>query len=110
MTDVERVALDHARRVAAGDRSAAADLASDARLTPADLLDRLLAQRFSAVELVGHARIGAQHVFKTKYVGSAASTPGPTVVVQARWAQGAGGSWRLLEAEVARLEGHLGAG
>ena len=50
-------------------------------------------------ELVAHARIGAHHIFKTKFLGPT------TLVVQARWAEDPGGPWRIREAEVARVEG-----
>jgi hypothetical protein len=89
----------HAERVVGRDPRAHEDLASGAEITPPDLVEWLLAHPFSGFELVAHARIGAHHIFKTKYIG-------PTsLVIQARWAQDAGGGWRIREAEVARTEG-----
>ena len=97
MSDVEAVVREHARRVTTGDPRAREDLAPDATLKPADLLDHLLQGGFHTFELVAHARIGAHHLLKTKYVGST------TVVVQARWTQNATGRWQMLDAEVARV-------
>ena len=65
-----------------GGRSA--DLAPGAEVTPPDLLEWLMARQFRGSELVAHARIGAHHIFKTKFVGAT------TVVVQARWVGDAG--------------------
>jgi len=95
--DPETAVRAHARRVVAGDPRAVEDIAPGARLEPADLLDRLLGGGFQDFELVAHARIGAYHFFKTKYVGST------TIVVQARWTRTADEGWRIQEAEVARV-------
>ena len=92
----DRVA-DHARRVLRRDVRARDDLAPDAELQPADLLERLLQAEFRGFELVAHARIGTHHIFKTRYVGPL------TMVVQARWVQGPGGGWEIHEAEIARV-------
>jgi hypothetical protein len=92
----EAAAREHARRIVAGDAGARADVAAGAVIEPADLLDRLLDARFHGFELVAHARIGAYHIFKTRYAG-------PTsVVVQARWVPAAGGGWQVAEAAVTR--------
>ena len=96
MSDVEAVARAHANRVVAGDPGARADFAPEAEMEPADLLDRLLQGGFRRFELVAHARIGAYHIFKTRYDGPA------TVVVQARWVERPPGRWQVVEAEVAR--------
>lgn len=95
----EQAARAHARRVVGRDLRAREDLAPGAEVTPPDLVEWLLAHPFEGFELVAHARIGAHHVFKTKFVGST------TLVVQARWAASPGGPWRIREAEVARVEG-----
>lgn len=95
--ELEAAVREHARRVAAGDAGVRSDLAPEAETQPADLLEQLLGEGFSRFELVAHARIGAHHVFKTKYVGAR------TIVVQARWAQAPDGRWRVLDAGVARL-------
>jgi hypothetical protein len=86
----------HASRVLAGDAAARADLMPDAPVEPGDLYDRLLAGPFRGFELVAHARIGAYHIFKTRYIGPT------TVVVQERWVRGPDGAWRIHEAELAR--------
>ena len=99
VADPERAARTHAERVVGRDQRAREDLAPGAEVTPQDLVAWLLAQPFEAFELVAHARIGAHHVFKTKFVGPT------TLVVQARWAADAGGRWRIREAEVARVAG-----
>jgi hypothetical protein len=95
----EPAARAHAERIVRGDRSAAEDLAPGAEVVPPDLLAWLLGRAFRSAELVAHARIGAHHVFKTRFVGST------TIVVQARWAVAPDGRWRIREAEVARVEG-----
>jgi hypothetical protein len=71
----------HAARVVAGDAAARAALVPDAPIEPGDLYDRLLGGAFRGFELVAHARIGAYHIFKTRYVGT----------------------WRIHEAELARV-------
>ncbi|MGH7268533.1 MAG: hypothetical protein ACREMB_27250 [Candidatus Rokuibacteriota bacterium] len=96
MSDAEAAARDHARRIVTGDAGVLRDLAAGAVTEPADLLDRLLEARFHGFELVAHARIGAYHIFKTRYIG-----PSP-VVVQVRWVPAAGGGWQVAEAAVAR--------
>jgi hypothetical protein len=95
----ERAARAHAERIVGRDAGAREDLAPGAEITPPDLLERLVVRQFRGFELVAHARIGAHHIFKTKFVGATA------VVVQARWAAEADGRWRIREAEVARVEG-----
>ncbi|HEY7141366.1 MAG TPA: hypothetical protein VIE44_14775 [Methylomirabilota bacterium] len=97
-TGPERAARAHAERVVGRDARAREDLAAGAEVTPRELVEWLLGHRFSGFELVAHARIGAHHIFKTKFVGST------TMVVQARWVAEDGGAWRIREAEVARVE------
>jgi hypothetical protein len=87
----------HAARVVARDAAARTALVPDATVEPADLYERLLAGPFRGFELVAHARIGAYHIFKTRYVGPT------TLVVQERWVRGHDGAWRIHEAELARL-------
>ena len=100
----ERAARSHAEHVVGRDPRARADVAQGAELTPPDLVDWLLSHPFRGYELVAHARIGAHHVFKTKFVGPT------TLVVQARWVAEGSGPWRIREAEVSRVEGsHDGA-
>ena len=95
----ERAARAHAERIVGHDASAREDLAPGAEVAPPDLLEWLVARQFRGFELVAHARIGAHHIFKTKFVGPT------TLVVQARWAAEVDGRWRIREAEVARVEG-----
>ena len=95
--ELEAAVREHARRVEAGDPRARDDVTPGAQIEPPDLLDQLLQAQPGRFELVAHARIGAQHVFKTKYVGSR------TVVVQARWAQAPDGRWQVRDAEIARV-------
>lgn len=97
----ERAARAHAQRIVGREPRAREDLVPGAEVTPPDLVEWLLAHPFASFELVAHARIGAHHIFKTKFVGPT------TLVVQARWAADAGGLWRIREAEVARVEGGL---
>jgi hypothetical protein len=97
VTDVEAAVEAHACRVLARDPAARADLDGGAEVEPADLFERLLEGGFRRFELVAHARIGAHHVFKTKYVGPT------TMVVQARWVRDPEGRWRIHEAELARV-------
>jgi hypothetical protein len=88
---------DHARRILDRDLRAREDLVPDAHIEPPDLLDRLLDARFQDFELVAHARVGAHHIVKTRYLGPRA------MVVQARWVRDAEGRWRIHEAEIARV-------
>ena len=98
MSDVEAAVRAHAGRVVAHDAAAVTDLASGATVEPPDLLERLLGGSFRGFELVAHARIGAHHIVKTKYLGAT------TIVVQARWVQEpAAGPWRLHEAQITRI-------
>jgi hypothetical protein len=99
----EQAARTHAQRIVGRDARAREDLAPGAEVTPPDLVEWLLEQPFSRFELVAHARIGAHHILKTKFVGAT------TLVVQARWAAEAGGRWCIREAEVARAEGGPGS-
>ena len=97
MSALDAAVRAHARHVVAGDIGARADLAPGAEIEPGDLFERLLSGEFSRFELVAHARIGAHHILKTKYVGST------TVVVQTRWVQDPDGCWRIHEAELGRI-------
>jgi hypothetical protein len=96
--DPEDAARGHADHIVRQDPRARDDLAAGAELAPPDLLQWLLTHTFLGFDLVAHARIGAHHIFKTKFVGPT------TLVVQARWAAGPGGRWQIREAEVARVE------
>ena len=88
---------EHARWTVAGDARAREALDPGASVTPPDLLERLLGGRFQGFDLVAHARIGAHHIFKTKYLGR------PTLVVQTRWVPVGPDAWRIAEVELARV-------
>ena len=98
-TSPEQAVRAHAERIVGRDVRVREDLAPGAEVAPPNLLEWLLDRSFRGFELVAHARIGAHHIFKTKFMGPT------TLVVQARWAAEAGGRWRIREAEVARVEG-----
>ena len=95
----EEAARAHAQRIVRRDARAREDLGPGAEVMPPDLVEWLLGLSFASFELVAHARIGAHHIFKTKFVGPT------TLVVQARWAAETGGPWCIREAEVARVAG-----
>jgi hypothetical protein len=97
-TGPEQAARAHAERIVGRDVRVQEDLAPGAEIAPPDLLAWLLDRQFRGFELVAHARIGAHHIFKTKFIGP------KTLVVQARWAAADGGGWCIREAEVARVE------
>src|SRR5262249_61538389 len=97
--EVEAAVREHARRLLGGESSAREDLVPGAAVTPADLLAQLGAARFESFEIVAHAKIGAHHVFKTKFLGST------IVVVQASWARDGDGRWRVWGAGSGRTEG-----
>lgn len=97
MSEVEAAARAHARGVLAGDPGVRADLVPDAEVEPADLFDRLLGGAFRSFELVAHARIGAHHIFKTRYEGAT------ILIVQARWVLSPGGRWQVHEAQLVRV-------
>jgi hypothetical protein len=101
--EVEEAALNHGRRVLVRDEGAWEDLVDGAPLEPPDLFDRLLQADFREVALVGHARIGAHHVLKTRFEGAL------TMVVQARWVKGSAGRWQIHDAELVRVSRERGA-
>lgn len=103
VSELEGAVEAHARRVVAGAAGVLADLAPGAAIDPPDLFERLRAARPHGFELVAHARIGAQHIVKTKYLGPR------TLVVQERWVRDADGRWRVHEAELARVALENGA-
>jgi hypothetical protein len=95
--DLDAAVEAHARRIVTGDPAARVDLAPGAQIEPADLVERLLAGPWRGFERVAHARIGAYHVIKTRYLGR------PTLVVQERWVRDPDGGWRIREAELTRV-------
>ena len=68
-TEPEQAARAHAERIVGRDARAREDLAPGAEMAPPNLLEWLLDRSFRGFELVAHARIGAHHIFKTKFVG-----------------------------------------
>lgn len=72
---VEQAAELHAQHILAGDGIAVEqDCAPGVLQTPADLYDQLRTMAFERYAVVGHAKIGAQHVFKVRYFGQAVVT------------------------------------
>lgn len=92
-TPVEDVATAHAQHIVAGDAAAITqDCTPNVLQTPADLYAQLVATAFERYAVVGHAKIGLQHVFKIRYVGA-------TVVTLHHRLGETGGKWLVLESE-----------
>ena len=90
---VEQAAETHARHIMAGDRAAVhQDCAVQVLQAPLDLYAQLGAVTFERYAVLGHARIGLQHVFKIRYVGT------PTVTLHHRLGA-VDGRWLVLESE-----------
>ena len=72
---VEQAAEAHARHIVAGDSAAVdQDCAVQVLQEPPDLYAQLAAGAFARYAVLGHARIGLQHVFKIRYFGTTAIT------------------------------------
>ncbi len=90
---VEQAAAAHAQHIVAGDRAAILeDCAPNVLQTPEDLYEQLCAARFERYAIVGHAKIGFQHVFKIRYFG-------PTVYTLHHRLGERDGKWLVLESE-----------
>jgi hypothetical protein len=93
MQSVEQAAEAHAQQIV---RRAGAVLAQDgiapARQEPPDLYAQLEAMTFERYAVLGHARIGWQHVFKIRYFGA-------TIVTLHHRFGAVAGQWRVLESE-----------
>ena len=90
---VEQAAEVHARHIVAGDRSAMhQDCAAQVLQEPPNLYAQLGAVTFARYAVLGHARIGLQHVFKIRYVG-------PTTVTLLHRFGVVEGRWLVLESE-----------
>lgn len=90
---VEQAAEAHAQHIVARYGSAVAqDCAPQMLQEPADLYRQLEAAACERYVILGHARIGLQHVFKIRYFGAA------TLTVQHRFGA-VDGVWRVLESE-----------
>jgi hypothetical protein len=90
---VEQAAEAHAQHVVLGDSTAMhQDCIAQVRQEPPDLYAQLRAATFVRYAVLGHARIGLQHIFKIRYFGAA------TVTLHHRFGA-VEGQWRVLESE-----------
>ena len=90
---VEQAAEAHARHIVASDRAAVhQDCAAPVLQEPPDLYAQLGAVTLERYAVLGHARIGLQHVFKIRYFGT------PTVTLHHRFGA-VDGRWLVLESE-----------
>lgn len=90
---VEQAAEAHAHHIVAGDRAAVhQDCAVQVLQEPPDLYAQLHAGTFERYAVLGHARIGLQHVFKIRYFGTT------TVTLHHRFGT-VDGRWLVLESE-----------
>ena len=90
---VEQAAEAHAQHIVRGDRAAVhQDCIAQVRQEPADLYAQLGTMTFARYAVLGHARIGAQHVIKIRYFGAT------TVTVHHRFGA-VEGQWCVLESE-----------
>jgi hypothetical protein len=88
---VEQAAEAHAQHIVRGDPAAMQqDCIAQVRQEPPDLYAHLGAGMFARYVVLGHARIGVQHVFKIRYFGAI------TVTVHHRFGA-VEGQWRVLE-------------
>lgn len=90
---VEPAAEAHARHIVAGDETAVLqDCVPQVLQAPPDLYRQLRAMTFERYAVLGHAKIGFQHVFKIRYFG-------PTTVTLHHRFGLVDGQWRVLESE-----------
>lgn len=90
---VEEAAEAHAQHIVAGDMAAITrDCTPNMLQTPADVYAQLNAAGLERYVIVGHAKIGRQHVFKIRYVGT-------TVMTLHHRLGDASGAWLVLESE-----------
>ena len=88
---VEQAAEAHAQHIVLGDSAAMhQDCITQVRQEPPGLYAQLGATTFARYTVLGHARIGLQHVFKIRYFGTT------TVTVHHRLGA-VEGQWRVLE-------------
>jgi hypothetical protein len=88
---VEQAAEAHAQHIVLGDRAAMhQDCIAQVRQEPPDLYAQLGTMTFARYAVLGHARIGVQHVFKIRYFSAT------TVTVHHRLGA-VEGQWRVLE-------------
>ena len=90
---VEQAAEAHAQHIVLGDNAAMRqDCIAQVRQEPPDLYAQLRAATFARYAVLGHAKIGFQHVFKIRYFGAT------TVTLHHRLGA-VEGQWRVLESE-----------
>jgi hypothetical protein len=90
---VEQAAEAHAQHIVLGDGAAMhQDCIAQVRQEPPDLYAQLRTAMFERYAVLGHAKIGFQHVFKIRYFGAT------TVTVHHRFGT-VEGQWRVLESE-----------
>jgi len=90
---VEQAAEAHARHIIAGDRAAVhQDCAAQVLQEPPDLYAQLGALTFARYAVLGHVRIGSQHVFRIRYFGAL------TMTLHHRFGT-VDGQWLVLESE-----------
>ena len=93
MLPVEQAAAAHAQHIVRGDSAAMhLDCIAQVRQEPPDLYAQLRAATFARFAVLGHARIGFQHIFRIRYFGAT------TVTVHHRLGA-VEGQWRVLESE-----------
>ena len=92
-TAVEQAAQAHAQHIVAGDTTAISqDCVPHVLQTPENLYAQLAAATFERAVILGHAKIGYQHVFKIRYFG-------PTVMTLHHRLGDQDGKWLVLESE-----------
>ena len=90
---VEQAAEAHAQHIVLGDSAAMhQDCIAQVRQEPPDLYAQLRTATFERYAVLGHAKIGFQHVFKIRYFGAT------TVTLHHRFGA-VEGQWRVLESE-----------
>ena len=90
---VKQVAEAHAQHIVLSDRTAMyQDCIAQVRQEPPDLYAQLGTTTFTRYAVLGHARIGLQHIFKIRYFGAT------TVTLHHRLGA-VEGQWCVLESE-----------
>jgi len=90
---VEQAAEAHAQHIVRGESAAMhQDCIAQVRQEPPDLYTQLHAATFARYAVLGHAKIGFQHIVKIRYFGAT------TVTVHHRFGA-VDGQWRVLESE-----------
>jgi hypothetical protein len=88
---VEQAAEAHAQHIVLGDSAAMhQDCITQVQQEPPDLYTQLGTTTFARYAVLGHARIGLQHIFKIRYFGAT------TVTIHHRFGA-VEGQWRVLE-------------